>query len=166
MIEDSGGGAMSILVRRASRADAETISRLNADVQAIHAAALPGWFKPASTGTLPPEAAAELIEDPDSLVFLAELDSEPAGYAYAEVIRRPEEPWREAYEMVYLHHISVRPACRRKGVGEALIGAWRVAAGELGITLLALDVWTFNEDARRFFRRHGFAAYNERLWNR
>jgi GNAT superfamily N-acetyltransferase len=116
---------MSILVRRASEADAEAISRLNADVLAVHAAALPGWFKPPSACTLPPEAAAELIEDPDSLVFLAELDSEPAGYAYAEVIRRPEEPWREAYEMVYLHHISVSPACRRKGVGEALIGAWR-----------------------------------------
>jgi GNAT superfamily N-acetyltransferase len=157
---------MSILVRRASRADAETISRLNADVQAIHAAALPGWFKPASTGTLPPEAAAELIEDPDSLVFLAELESEPAGYAYAEVIRRPEEPWREAYEMVYLEHISVRPEFLRQGVGTALIGAWRAAAAELGITLLGLDVWSFNEEARRFFRRHGFTAYNERLWNR
>jgi hypothetical protein len=33
---------MSILVRRASKADAEAISRLNADVQAVHAAALPG----------------------------------------------------------------------------------------------------------------------------
>lgn len=44
---------MSILVRRASKADAETISRLNADVQGVHAAALPGWFKPAGAGTLP-----------------------------------------------------------------------------------------------------------------
>jgi hypothetical protein len=43
------------------------------------------------------------------------------------VIVGSEEPWREAYEMVYLHHISVRPACSRK-VGEALIGAWRAAA--------------------------------------
>ena len=65
--------------------------------------------------TFPPAEAAELIEDPNCLVFLAELGSEPAGYAYAEVIRRPEAPWREAYEMVYLHHISVQPACRRKG---------------------------------------------------
>jgi GNAT superfamily N-acetyltransferase len=157
---------MSILVRRASKADAAAISRLNADVQAVHAAALPGWFKPPGAGTLPPEAAAELIEDPDSLVFLAELGSEPAGYAYAEVIRRPEEPWRETYEMVYLHHISVRPEFRRKGVGKALVGAWRAAAEELGIALLALDVWSFNEDARRFFQRQGFNAYNERLWNR
>jgi ribosomal protein S18 acetylase RimI-like enzyme len=166
MIEDHRGGAMSILVRRASKADAEAISRLNADVQAVHAAALPGWFKPPSASTFPPAEAAELIEGPDSLVFLAELGSEPAGYAYAEVIRRPEEPWREAFEMAYLEHISVRPEFRRKGVGAALIGAWRAGAAELGITLLGLDVWSFNEDARRFFRRHGFTAYNERLWNR
>jgi ribosomal protein S18 acetylase RimI-like enzyme len=157
---------MSILVRRAGMADAETISRLNADVQALHAAALPGWFKPASASTLPPAEAAALIGGPDSLVFLAELGSEPAGYAYAEVIRRPEEPWREAFEMVYLEHISVRPEFRRKGVGAALLGAWRAGAAELGITLLGLDVWSFNEEARRFFRRHGFTAYNERLWNR
>jgi GNAT superfamily N-acetyltransferase len=157
---------MSIHVRRASTTDAEAISRLNADVLAVHATALPGWFKPPSPSSFPLKAAVELIVDPDSLVFLAELESEPAGYAYAEVIRRPEEPWREAHEMVYLHHISVGPAFRRKGVGEALIGAWRAAAEELGITLLALDVWSFNEDARRFFGRHGFTAYNERLWNR
>jgi hypothetical protein len=29
-----------------------------------------------------------------------------------------------------------------------------------------LDVWTFNEDARTFFRSNGFNPYNERLWNR
>ena len=157
---------MSILVRRASKADAEAISRLNADVQAVHAAALPGWFKPPSASTLPPEAAAELIGDPDSLVFLAELESEPAGYAYAEVIRRPEEPWREAYEMVYLHHISVRPARRRQGVGSALIEAVRSAAAEIGIALMGADIWSFNDAARAFFRRQGFTSFNERLWNR
>jgi hypothetical protein len=29
-----------------------------------------------------------------------------------------------------------------------------------------LDVWTFNEDARAFFRSNGFNPYNERLCNR
>jgi hypothetical protein len=27
-------------------------------------------------------------------------------------------------------------------------------------------VWTFNAEARAFFRRHGFAPYVERLWSR
>jgi ribosomal protein S18 acetylase RimI-like enzyme len=44
--------------------------------------------------------------------------------------------------------------------------AVRSAASERGIALVALDVWAFNEEARAFFRRHGFTPYNERLWNR
>jgi ribosomal protein S18 acetylase RimI-like enzyme len=67
--------------------------------------------------------------------------------------------------MIYFHHISVRPAHRRRGVGSALVGEVRAAATDAGIALVALDVWTFNAEAGAFFRRHGFAAYNERLWN-
>jgi ribosomal protein S18 acetylase RimI-like enzyme len=33
------------------------------------------------------------------------------------------------------------------------------------IDLVTLDVWTFNEEARAFFRRHGFTPFGERLWN-
>jgi diamine N-acetyltransferase len=157
---------MSIAVRRAGEADAAAISRLNADVHEIHAAALPGLFKAHAADSFPAAEVAELIRAPENLFFLAELDSEPIGYAYVEVIRRAETRSRLAQEMVYLHHISVRPVDRRKGVGEALIRAWRAAADERGIALLAVNVWSFNDAARRFFRRHGFTAYNERLWNR
>jgi ribosomal protein S18 acetylase RimI-like enzyme len=155
-----------IAIRRATARDAAALSTLNADVQAIHAAAVPWWFKPPGPESFPPAAAAALIAKPENLIFLAEAEAEAAGYAYAEVIRQAETSFRHAYEMVYLHHISVRPAHRRQGVGSALIEAVRAAAAELGITLLGADVWSFNDAARAFFRRHGFTAFNERLWNR
>ena len=84
---------------------------------------------------------------------------------YAEIVRRPETSFHFAYEMIYLHHISVRPAYRRLGIGTRFLDAVRGAAQENNIKQIALDVWTFNEDARAFFRRHGFTPYNERLWN-
>ena len=150
-------------IRRATAADAGLLSTLNADVQAIHAAALPGWFKPPGPESFPPAAAAAVIAKAESLVFLAQSGADAAGYAYAEILRQGETPLRHAYEMVYLHHISVRPAHRRQGVGSALIEAVRSAAGEIGITLLGADIWSFNDAARAFFRRHGFAAFNESL---
>jgi GNAT superfamily N-acetyltransferase len=156
----------TITIRRATATDAGLLSTLNADVQAIHAAALPGWFKPPGPESFPPAAAAAVIARSDSLVFLAQSGADAAGYAYAEILRQGETPLRHAYEMVYLHHISVRPAHRRQGVGSALIEAVRSAAGEIGITLLGADIWSFNDAARAFFRRHGFAVFNERLWNR
>jgi GNAT superfamily N-acetyltransferase len=157
---------MPAVIRRATAEDADVLSSLNADVQAVHARALPWWFKPPGPDTFPSKEAAALLAQPNALVFIAQVDSLPAGYAYAEVVRCPETPFRYAYNMVYLHHLSVRATHRRQGLGGALLGAVRSAAKEIGVELLALDVWSFNEDARAFFRRHGFTPYIEKFWNR
>ena len=156
---------MAILIRKAVEQDADVLGALNADVQAIHAAAMPWLFKPPGPDTLPPAAVKDLLAEPENLIFIAEVDGTAAGYAYAQIEERPETPFIHAHDMLYLHHISVRPAYRRHGVGSGLIGAVRAAAADAGITLVALDVWTFNEEARAFFRRCGFAPYNERLWS-
>ena len=152
-------------MRRATVDDAGLIASLNADVQAVHAAALPWRFKTPSPEGFSAEAESFLAK-PENLVFVAEAEGVPAGYAYAETIRRPATSLVYAHKMILIHHISVRPAYRRRGVGTALIDTVRAAGRESGIDLLALDVWTFNETARAFFRRHGFAAYIERLWSR
>ena len=113
---------MAIVVRRATIDDAALISSLNADVQAIHAAALPWRFKSPGPETFPPSAAADLLVNPNNLVFVADIDSEPAGYAYAEVIRRGATSFHHAYQTIYLHHISVRSERRRdvrNGVGSS-----------------------------------------------
>ena len=151
---------MPITVRRATSADAALLSALNAEVQAIHAEALPAWFKPPGPPAFPPA----LVDNPGNLVFVAEVGAEPAGYVYASVTRHAETPWRYAYEMIYIHQIGVRAAHRRRGVGAALIGAVRSEATSRNVALLGLDVWSFNAGARAFFQRQGFAPYNERLW--
>jgi ribosomal protein S18 acetylase RimI-like enzyme len=157
---------MPVAIRRATTIDAELLSALNVDVQTIHWSALPTRFKPPGADTFPPTAAATLLAKPDNLVFIAEFDSLPVGYAYAEVVHRAETPFSYADDIVYLHHISIRPSYRKQGVGRALMDAVRSIASERGITAFALDVWTFNEDARSFFRRQGFTPYIERLWSR
>jgi ribosomal protein S18 acetylase RimI-like enzyme len=140
------------------------VSILNADVQAIHAAALPERFKPPSPASFPAADVRALLAKADNLILLAFVDWAPAGYLYAEIVRRPHTSSAHAYEVVYVHHISVRPEHRRCGVGSALLDAVRVSASNLGITALTLDVWSFNASAQAFFRRHGFEQYIERLW--
>jgi len=157
---------MTITVRRATESDAKLVSALNADVQALHAAALPERFKPPGSGSFSSLETHELFARPDNLVFLAYFDQQPAGYAHAEVIHRAETSLTYAYEMVHVHHISVVSEYRRLGVGSALLEAVRASGLDLGIALLALDVWSFNDGARAFFHRHGFDRYVERLWRR
>ena len=81
---------MNGAVRRASEADAEVLSFLNTDVQSLHASALPEHFKPPGPDTFPATVARRLLANPSNLVFIAEVNSEPAGYAYAEVVHLPK----------------------------------------------------------------------------
>jgi len=161
-----GKTSRKFTIRRAALGDAEAVSSLNADVQALHAEALPFRFKPPGPATFPPAEAAGLLGKPETIMFVAEMDAVPVGYIYAERMQRPETPFTYAHELVYIHHISVRPKFREKDMGEALLDAVRAAAAELKIELITLDVWSFNASARSFFRRNGFRIYNERLWNR
>jgi len=157
---------MKVIVRQATEADAGSISSLNTDVQAAHASAVPWLFKPAGPDTFPPDVVALLMDEPGNLVFIAEVESVPAGYVYAEIIDRPETSFNYAYQMIYIHHISVRSALRRQGVGRALLEAVQAEASKRDIHMISLDVWTFNDAARAFFSRSGFTAHSERLWKR
>ena len=157
---------MKVIVREATEADADSISSLNSDVQAAHASAVPWLFKPAGPEAFPPDAVAELLDEPGNLVFIAEVESCPAGYVYAEIIDRPETSFNYAYQMIYIHHVSVRPTLRRQGVGRALLEAVQTEANKRDIRMISLDVWTFNDAARAFFSRSGFTAHSERLWKR
>jgi GNAT superfamily N-acetyltransferase len=156
---------MNKTVRRADEADAELISLLNADVQSLHAAAMPAIFKKPGPETFPPTQARMLLINPSNLIFVAEVDSEPAGYAYAELIHQSESPFRYAWDEVHLHHISVRREHRRKGMATALLEAIRRSAHELGIKRVTLQAWSFNEEAQAFFRQQGFTPYIVRFWN-
>lgn len=156
---------MSITVRRATTRDAALIATLIADVQALHAAALPGRFKPVGKASYAKDAAAALA-NPERLVFIACVGDEPAGFIHAETIRQPETSLLHAQQTLYIHAISVRPAYRRRGVGSALMEALRAAGKSMRIEQVGLNVWTFNEAARAFFRRQGFTACCEWLCDR
>jgi GNAT superfamily N-acetyltransferase len=146
----AASGTMTITVRQAQLPDAALLSGLNAEVQALHAESFPERFKPPGPDTFPAGEVAMLLARPENLFFLAFADQWPAGYAYAEIVRRPETSLTHAYEAVHVHHLLVRGDRRRQGIGTTLLAAARDAGLERGIALLTLDVWSFNQEARSF----------------
>lgn len=153
-----------IEIRPATPGDAGAISRVVQNTQAIHAAAHPGVFKPATADCFPPDAIRSLMGSPDHLFFVADNDGDVVGYTYVEIQRRPDSGFKFAAVQMYVHQMGVRDAYRGRGIGSRLLGAVRDSARAHGITHLALDVWTFNERARQFYVDHGFQPYQERLW--
>lgn len=137
---------------------------MNADVQRIHAAALPHLFKPPAGDVFPPSLILEWLADPNTFIFLGELDGQAIGYIYVEIWDQRETSWRYASQSVYVHHISIKPEYQSRGFGAQLMGAVKDLAKQKGISTIALDVWTFNTKAHAFFAGQGFSNYNERMW--
>jgi GNAT superfamily N-acetyltransferase len=99
-----------------------------------------------------------------SYIFIGYANGAPAGYIYAQILRREETALRYAWERLYIHHISVSQAYQRQGIGQALMQAVIRVAKEHSISTIALDVWSFNTKARVFCAAQGFSVYNETMW--
>lgn len=150
-------------IRQATKQDAEIISKLNADVQQIHADAYPHLFKQPSTDSFPPATACEILSKPDNHIFIGEVGGAAIGYIYAQILNLPENPFRYATRQIYIHHISISPVYQKHGYGEKFVEAVKDLAKERGITNIGLDVWSFNTNATRFFEKQGFTIYNQRM---
>ena len=101
------------------------------------------------------EAARCLARD-DIHVWVAEVDGEPAGFAYAYVLLRVDGD-----RSVFLYELGVDDRFRRRGLGRALVDeARRLAEGE-GVLKMWVDTSYDNEAARATYEAAGGIADDE-----
>lgn len=155
--------APAVHIRTATLEDLSTLAALNATVQSLHARLVPELFKPVGADTYDEQTMQRIVAQHDTIILVASVTGTPAGYAYAEVRRRPETPHARGSSEVYLHHISVEDRFRRMGIGSALLEAVGAAGRALGIERLATEAWIANEPALAFFQAHGMVPYTQKL---
>jgi ribosomal protein S18 acetylase RimI-like enzyme len=154
---------MSVEVRAASEADFDALIQLNRVVQSLHAALYPGDFKSVPDPSAVREFFAARLAGSKSAIGIAEADHVPVGYVWFEVQVRPETPFTLPRHRIYVHHISVAPDARRRGIAAALMRHVEHRAASEGIHEIALDIWAANLDAQHFFGAQGFATFNVAL---
>ena len=145
-----------MVIRKATRADGDVLGRLGALLMTVHYQfdrrrfLAPG--EDAAAGYA--QFLASQIDDPDSVIFVAEIDGTVTGYCYASI-----EPlsWKELRdEAGFIHDLALDPAARRQGAGRALLAAaieWFRSRQMLRVML-----WTSTENApaQQLFRQAGF----------
>lgn len=62
----------------------------------------------------------------------------------------------------YISNVAVSPACRRRGIGEALIAALTQRAEWLGLAFLTLEARASNVPAIRLYEKMGFRQVGRR----
>ena len=146
-----------IVVRLATLEDVEIIARQTANVQQLHAEALPDIFKAPSADLFAPTKLAALLQDPNSVVAVAEMDGRIVGHIYGAVVNRAENPFHRADAHMYIHQIGVDNEARRQGAGTALITFIGDRTRALGLSSMHVDHWAFNARASAFFEACGFS---------
>jgi ribosomal protein S18 acetylase RimI-like enzyme len=96
----------------------------------------------------------ELLAKPGAFALIAERDGVPVGYAMVEP-DRPSQSW-QIDAAATLETLVVLPEARGAGIGTRLLEAVKERVRAAGVTHLGLGVVAANENAIRFYRRHGF----------
>ncbi len=99
------------------------------------------------------QITAELV-DPVSIFLIAEINSEPAGYA--KLIVDNIEPELTAERPIELSRLYSHKEYLGKGVGQNLMDACFERARSDGHDVMWLGVWEYNPRAQRFYEKNGF----------
>lgn len=93
-----------------------------------------------------PARVRKQIDDPETMVLIASLDGEMAGFA---IMRFGDLD-------AHLFLLAVAPSCRRSGIGRALLGWLEESCRTAGIQNIRLEVRWGNRQARRFYLNNGY----------
>ena len=145
-----------MIIRKATRGDAEALGRLGALLMDVHYNFDRRRFLEPGTDAAPGYRRFLLsqLNDPETVILVAEVDGKVAGYCYAGI-----EPlsWKELRDTAgFIHDLALDPSARRKGAGRALTNAAIDWCRDRGMTRVMLWTSTANEAARLLFEQAGF----------
>jgi ribosomal protein S18 acetylase RimI-like enzyme len=149
-------------LRRGRHEDWPGVQGLLREVDELHAALAPSFFRSA------PRAELEwrrLLADPNAVAFVA-LEAGPdalAGVVAARVYDTPAEPAMLPRRRVHVETLVVASRRRRRGIGRRLLGAAGEWAKARGAVEIVLTTWAGNEGADAFYQRLGYRVLSRVL---
>jgi GNAT superfamily N-acetyltransferase len=141
-------------VRRAESSDIVALVALQREVQGLHVANRPDFFKPCDDAAVAAWFRGQL-ESADAQVWVADQAGVVVGNAVAKQQHRPESIFSSAHVRCEIDQIVVTRDHRKKGIARALLKAVVDHAHSQGIHEIELSSWSFNADAHAAFERLG-----------
>ena len=145
----------SPLYREARESDLIAICELGQVVNAIHHAAHPGIFAPQSSAERDAEHWRQSCFGLNSTAFVAEFGGAVVGFVNAAVVNE-NHTLLQPVRFVRVGSVSVAESCRGRGIGRELMSMVERWAAAQGATDIRLNVWAFNESARRLYQEIGY----------
>jgi len=152
-------------LRRGRHEDWPGVQALLREVDELHAALAPSFFRSA------PRAELEwrrLLSDANALAAVAVEESDRAGAALvgmvsARIYDTPAEPAMLPRRRAHVETLVVAARCRRRGIGRRLLSAASDWARARGAVEIVLTTWAGNDAADAFYERLGYRVLSRVL---
>lgn len=147
---------MNIEIREAVEADFPAIHELMLEVHRLHLESRPDVYR--DIDPLTEEYYRTMLSD--STVLLAMDGDHAAGFCVVQIRPSYSNPLLISRKIAFMEDLCVHSDYRRKGIGKQLFEVSCRMAKEDGAETLELMVWSFNENAVRFYEELGMKAKN------
>ena len=154
---------MNITIRRGDSKDYDLFDQMYACLNDLHVAEHPGIFQSVPGHIHAPEFFAELLADPNSALFFAEWDGQPAGFLLMKLRASPDYAMMTPRLFAVVDSVYVHPQFRQHGLGEMLMMTGEEWAMEQGAASLELNVYDFNTAARGMYEKLGYQTLSRKM---
>jgi shikimate dehydrogenase len=148
--------SQDVNVRHAAPPDSSDILHLWDSLHRQHRHALPEIIGEAAGPDPTMVLMLDSLAQRGQAIFVAEVDGGVRGMAHVMIRTAPEHPLLVPRTYAVLTDVAVDPAVRHHGVGEALVEAAEDWAREHDVHQFEAEVYSFNEEALRFFEEIGY----------
>jgi GNAT superfamily N-acetyltransferase len=133
------------------------------ELDSFHANALPDFFRHLEEPARPLQWLIDTLENPESLLIVAEEGGTIIGYLWAQVRQNPPLPMFVSRRWLMIEAIGVTEAYRGIGIGQALMQYAHDWARARDLAEIELTVWEFNREAIKFYQELGYTTIMRRL---
>ena len=143
-------------IRKACAGDLDAVGRMLRQVLKLHHDGRPDLFPPTGKKYTDAELCA-IFENPDTPVFVYELDGQVVGYVFCE-LQVPRSHNLNPIKTLYIDDLCVDEACRGRHIGQALFAYAKAFAAAQGCHNVTLHVWEKNAAAKAFYEALGMTV--------
>lgn len=146
-------------IRRAEDKDLQGINKLLYQVLMVHHNGRPDLFK-ADTKKYTDEELLEIIRDDTKPIFVGvDEDDQVLGYAFCVFQQHVGDNVLTEIKTLYIDDLCVDENLRGQHIGKQLYEYVLSFAKEQGCYNVTLNVWSCNENARKFYEKCGLVPY-------
>lgn len=144
-------------ILRAEKSHINDISKLLNQVLEVHHEGRPDIFRSGKEGfrKYSDDELIEILENDETPVFVAIDDDKVKGYAFCKFENVEESNSLNDLKSLYIDDLCVDENYRREHIGTKLLNFVKDFAKENGCYHITLNVWAFNEPARKFYENNG-----------